>query len=58
MVQYLVEIGIQIDRNDNHGNSSYDLTQTLGGEEIPLLIEFLHHHVSLPDHMSYYHDCY
>jgi hypothetical protein len=56
MVQYLVEMGVQIDRNDNHGNSSYGLAETHGGEEILLIMEFLHHRVSVSSHMSYYHD--
>jgi hypothetical protein len=33
-VQYLVEMGVQIYRNDNHCNSSLCLAQIHGGEEI------------------------
>jgi ankyrin repeat protein len=51
MVQYLVEMGVQIDRNDNHGNSSYGLAETHGREEILLITIMVIAHMVWQRHM-------
>jgi hypothetical protein len=39
MVQHLVEMGVLIDQNDVHGNSSYGLAQIHGGEEFRIYMK-------------------